>query len=641
MKRIIAILLLLGTLFMFTACPGGEQPVVPPNENPGDTPGGPENPDTPDDPNNPGGEIVPVEPTYAQTYPYEDENGVLHIRYQDTYTFKSEIREIKDVVITSKVTGTDTPDAKLLVLQSDNKSIYADGCGSATVVFRGRETKVQVDPSPINMLFVTGQSNASGDGISSDTPGYEELKKTYAQYYKRTEPTMAYFTFGDQRLSIDPAADYADLQAAENPMYSWGSDFRDYTQYVPTTLDWETASNRYGAQPQVFADVNNTSFASAGWSAALAYEWNRVTGERVWVVNVSQGGMEIQQFMPREDEYKNNEYYQAVKTFNLALETLYKEVDAGHFTLNHMAYYWFHGESNSAVSELNYTGKYAEYLGGSREYRFNTNRGCRYMTAQEYAEAFAKVHAGFMQDVVYNHNGVTKELEYCGIMTVRTKVGEKLNNYDQIGMTGARTAEYFMGASLAEGYDNVYVVSNVTENWIGKTTEEADANTEAYFLKTYGSAAKFKEIFGYDMPTTAFEVHPQVHYLMKGHNEMGMDCARNSLRIILLTNPENCYKLPNESAYSMNEEVSIVLIGEDGYSEIDGTVTLNKDGQAVLYPQITPLFRAVEGIELKLESPGYTLENYVLTKTMDGYDEVLIKLFYDGKECGSYLLTVE
>ncbi len=646
-------------VFAMTACPG-ETP------DPTPTPGPGTDPENPDDPNNPGGDIVPITPTYAKTYPYTDDEGVLHIRYQDTYTFPNDIVDIRDVVITSTVTGTETPDSQLLVKKTDKKTVYADGCGTATVVFRAnRTTKVQVDPSPINLFFVTGQSNASGDAQSNLLPGYSSH---YADDFIRSPETMAYYSFCGQYISIDIEGDKALYQQAidEDGAAIWHTadkvangtwrmpGFSDYRLNIPTTLDWETARVEMGCQPQQLTlPKGQTSFRGNGWNAALAYEWIQQTGERVWIVNASQGGMEIQQFLPSEDgSVINNEYYQAVAVFNLALETLYKEVDAGHFTLNHMAYYWFHGESNSNTVEQSR----GEYTGWDN--RFRANRGNRYLEAEEYTEYFTRMHQGFMKDVKYEHNGVTKELEFCGIMTVRTKDDENANSFAQIVMSGARASQYYMGASTEEALKNVYVVSNVTEQWLGENyTEsygadengnrikvydnpEADAAVEAYFLETYGSPEKFKEIFGYDMPTTVYEMHPGVHYLMHGHNEMGMDCARNSLRIINLTQPQNCYKL---SSYVIQENATIKLVGEDGRTNltVTGEIKMHKDTlRGVLCAQFEPLYRIVDGVEIKLLTAGFELDGFALFSNSIVNTVLAFEVYVGGELYDSYVLNV-
>lgn len=669
MKRLLAVMLLACTLFTLCACPGGD-PTVPPT--PG--PGGNDNkcPTCGNDPCTcpPEGNKCPtcgqdpcvcppptVEPVYAQTYPYTDEDGVVHIRYQDTYSFGKDIKGIEVVEITSTVTGTTEKDPNLLVKQKDGQSVYADGCGKAIVSFRaGPTVTIQVDPSPINMLFVTGQSNASGDPQSGLKDGFYEH---YSNDYIRVPETMAYLTWTGQQVSVDVEQDKKDYAEAYNSKYGslWPSTtpekitFVPYMNYITPTLDWETASVVSGPVPQQFSiPKGQTTFSLCGWNAALAYEWVKQTGERVWIVNCSQGGMEIQQFQPNASGTGTNEYYQAVAVFNAALETLYKEVDAGHFVLNHMAYYWFHGESNSNDDDAyDSEGNLKEYYGGNR-FLVAGGKGRRYLTAEEYAAYFKTMHEGFMADVKYSHNGVEKELEYCGIMTIRTKYGERQNTLDQLKLLGPRNAEYYVGATGEGSLKNVFVVSNVTERWVGsvhngETNPEADAAVEAYMLEVYGTAKRFKEIFGYDMPTTVYEMHPGVHYLMHGHNEMGMDCARNSLRIIRLLTPENCYKLPtNDPLYKMEEDVTIKLVAEDGMTELmqGDIITFDKNTlQAVICPQFVNLYQQVKGVRIEITGGQFTFNANVFTADSRGESFLQFKLFVGNELYDEYAFSVE
>lgn len=575
---------------------------------------------------------APDKITYVQTYPYTDKDGVVHIRYQDKYTFHAAISEIRDVNITSCVTGTTEKDENLLVKQADGKTVYADGCGTATVVVGGSEVKIKVDPSPINMLFTTGQSNASGDLTFADT----DTLNSYRNDFVRSPETMAYLTQTDQLVSVDPEADqklYEDhgMQIGSNRVY------KHYSEYVPTTLDWETTSTAQGCDPRVLTQAV-TSFYGAGWSASLAKEWIEQTGERVWIVNCSHGAMEIQQFLPVKDgdpTPKRNEYYQAIAVFNAALETLYKEVDAGHFTLHHIAYYWYQGEANSYDRELG--GK--EYVGGLTSFIQYYDRGCRYTTPAEYVELFTRVHTGIMENVKYDHNGVTKSLEYCGIMTIRTNEGDGVNTMDQIKMTGARTAHYYMGGSKEGVLSNVYVISNLTEQWTGESPEEADANVEAYFLEKYGSPEAFREKMGYKMPTTSYEVHPNAHYNMCGHNELGQDCAKNSLRLLNMLNPDAAYRLSYEDS---EETVEPVLTTENGYGIIRSQVKLYERKAAngatyydsVVFPTIKPLHRLASGLQVRVNTPGFTWENYVLktTTTDKSLKKVSLTVTFEGKD---------
>ena len=578
----------------------------------------------------------------AKTYPYTDEDGVLHIRYQDTYAFPSKIQEITDTRITSTVTGRDTPDPHLLLLREDGKSVYADGCGSATMHFcDGTTACVQVDPSPINLLFVTGQSNASGD------PSYYD--ESYFEHYVRSPETMAYFTFCGQQVSIDVEDDKKLYQQAidEDGCALWHTkeqvakgewempNFTDYHLNVTPTLDWETARVEKGCDPKIFS-LRGVRFSTCGWNASLAAEWIKQTGERVWLVNCSQGGMEIQQVRPSEDgSVINNEYYQAVAVFNLALETLYKEVDAGHFTLHHMAYYWFQGESNGLPYPKDICRDYYGYRN-----RFKQNRGFSYLTAPEYVAMFTKMHEGFMRDVVYDHNGVRRELEFCGIMTIRYKWNDNTDLYDQIGINSIRAAQYYIGACNEGALKNVFTASNVTEQWMGETSEDASEKVREYFLRKYGSAENVRRTLGYDIPATAKQMIPNSHYLIYGHNEMGWDCARSTLAYINRTQPWDAYAL----SYTVEEKPTIRLLGKDGLTALTDAIKLEEDGTAVVYPQVTPVYLSSVGIRLELDegyADAFAFDGYILTRRDATRDTVSFTLRYGGEVYGHYTFRVE
>ena len=373
MKRSLAILLLLCTLFALCACPGGG-PVTPP-DGPGGNDGkcptcGKDPCECPEDGvcKNCGGvgcdvcdpaDPVPIE--YVTKYPYTetDADGMItavHMTYQDTWTFPSSIRSMETVEITSFVCGTQEKDNDVLVIQPDGKTVYADGCGTVDVKFLGQYTvRVVVHPAPLNLLFVTGQSNAVADSSflpTTDPENYNKYHHTYADYYPRTKAGKAYFTWTGQGLSI-----------------ATGNGSKKPAECVPDTLDWELANRTFGwCRPDQFSlPVGQTTFSGAGWCSALANEWVAETNETVWIVNASHGGRAINTFLPSEDgTHIDNEYYQAVEVFNEALATLYREVDAGHFVLNHMAYYWYQGCADFTRTEDYYAEQLAKADSGWR-----------------------------------------------------------------------------------------------------------------------------------------------------------------------------------------------------------------------------------------------------------------------------------
>ena len=544
---------------------------------------------------------IPSTPGKVQDYPYTDEDGVIHIRYQDTYSFPKKIKDIRDVVIHSYVTGTEKKDSALF--ENKGSAVFAVATGSATVETEdGKSYRFSVDPSPISMLFVSGQSNASGDHASADAGNGR-----YNQYI-RTKDTMTYFTYTYQTLNITGASQIENPNH-NNKLYS----AQQPEDYVTPTLKWGTntrySSNIAGPHISVFDESSKiTNFQQAGWCAGLAHEWVAGTGERVWVVNASHGGHPINNFIPERmggPEPLYNDYEQAVAVFRLALKTLYHEVDAGHFSLSHMAYYWFQGESDSDSDDAYYD------------------------------EQFAKVHRGLMEDVVYDHNKLYRELEFCGLMTLRSCRDNNGNSERELYMTGPRISQYAMGGTTEGVFSNVYVISNATEEWVG-----SDENVKNYFLARYGSAEAFEKKFGYPMPNTMQEVHPQIHYFMQGQNEMGMDAGRNSILLLDKLYPDSGYHLPYTE-----EAASVKLVGVDGVTEIRSGDRVSVDmarGFGYIIPQITPITRAMEGVELRSETPGLTFEGYRLVKTSSAAPSTLkMSVWVGGEKLADYTLSVQ
>lgn len=503
-------------------------------------------------------------PTYVVKYPYTDRQGVVHITFQDTYTFKSKAVEITEQNVTSFKTGTDVKDDAVLTI--NDGSVYASGCGIAVVKLEdGSEECVVVHASPINLFFLTGQSNGSGDPPSADC--YE--KGEYQKYFVKSPETMAYYTWTGQGLSIYTAEDY-----------------------VTKSLVWGKMGVKNGCNPDVLTKENYTGgFANFSVCAGLAHEWIKQTGERIWIVNASHGGQPIHCFKPSEDgTVVDNDYYQATTVFNLALDTLYREVDAGHFTLNHMAYYWFQGEGDS------------------------TN------TYDYYYKAFAEMHEAIQDDVVYRHNGVEKRIEYCGYFTIRSGG----NSVSELYLTGPRLAQYTAANQLEGPYKNVFLATKATENWI-----ISDDNVKNYFLDVYGSNEAFKAIFGYDIPAALNTVHPQIHYRIFGQNEMGMDAARNTLKFLNYFYPERAYRL----SYALDtEKPELKLVSLDGYTELTDTLYFDAGRmEAHVIPYITPVWRTVEGLSIKVLTAGFEVDGFKITSKNQTAKELTVEIYLGDK----------
>ncbi len=569
MKRILAILCLAALLLpTLVGCPtpgdGGGTTTTTTTTTGGGNPDQPENP-TPSVSWDP----TPENLQTAKKYPYiDEETNTLYMTYQSSYTFENRISEFKDVVINSKVTGTETEDAALLVKESNNKTVTAVGTGSATVVFRASEMKVVVVPAPLNLLFVTGQSNAAAERDPTAT-----TEEDWKNLFVRSEEKKAYYSHVSAGVSI--------AEGSSNKPAS----------YIPTNLVWDTCrDNSKGNDPRILTYPKGTAKSGSGWSG-LAHVWTQETGEYVWIVNSSFGGMPIQTFQPTADgNVVDNNYYRSLASFRAALDTVYREVDAGHFTLNHMAYYWCQGESDG-----------------------------RTRSAKEYYEDFVNMHSGYMRDLVYDHDGVKKELEFCGISIVRSAYDNSGNSLSELHLTGPRLMQYFAGGVTEGVLRNVFVVSNVTERWTG-----SDQNVVDYFTETYGSAEKFLEYFGYEMPTTRSSLHPVIHYNIRGYNEITMEAGRNSLRLINLFLPENGY---DTSFDFKDEKPTVTLTDINGHTAYEEILFLDADTEsAVVYPAITPLYRTVQGLSMTTDTPGFRIDLYTIYREDPTADSIKLTI---------------
>ncbi len=489
------------------------------------------------------------------------------ISYQDIYTLDTREAEILSQIVSSTDPLTGEMDKAVIRLGEDGV-LEAVGVGSAIIKTENGHYEINVSPATINMLFLSGQSNAEGAHASTAPV----VSSDYGAYFKRSPDRMAYYTYTYHGLDVTDAE----------------STGRTPASFVVKTLQWgnETRYSSYknGPASTTLCDESST-FGSAGIGGALAAEWINQTGERVWLVNAAHGGHPIQNFLPSDYAYdpdmnievpeeRYNDYEQAVAVFNLAMLTMRNEVEAGHFVLNHMVFYWLQGESDSSTNDL------------------------------YYIEQFDRVYNSLQEDVYFEKDEFGfKGIDFGGLIAVRSCKDNSGNSQAELYMTGPRLAQYEIAASTDSRFYDVHFVSNATESWTG-----SDENVVNYFLSRYGSAENFKAIFGYDMPTTRAQLHPDIHYAIYGYNEIGTDAARNTLMILNEMGAAD-YELDYAD---LTAETDIRLVGMDGYSPLEKISIEASTNIGYVIPMVTPLYRTAEGITLASETDGYIFEDFRL-----------------------------
>lgn len=259
--------------------------------------------------------------TVAATTSKDDEKFDPHIYYDDrvdilTVTGTKSVSDvkIKDEVVTSKKTGSSDKDDHVLVLSENKKTIIATGTGTATVVADGKEYPITVSAAPISIVVITGHSLGMGSQGEARTSVVSENGQVYSTYlgHGTKDPTW----FGD---------DINDLSNA-------GAGLGYSAEYKPKNLNALTVAGN----------------GRRGVDGGLAFEWNKLTGEKIWVMNAAFGGSCINEWA------SGTEYHtRAVGMMNAGGSLLKKEVAAGHYDFKNYAVVYF-SAANFSYKKVDY-----------------------------------------------------------------------------------------------------------------------------------------------------------------------------------------------------------------------------------------------------------------------------------------------
>lgn len=468
-----------------------------------------------------------------------DPVGVIELKYDDRYTFSKSVAYIDSIKIdsTSAVTGEKD---KTVLKRVEGETFAASATGEAKVIFKdGTSTTVKVSAAPINLLIMCGQSNAEGYVGSSATSVRNERGQVYSTYAP-SAPMVS-----DKTVAKGFETDGASIYNAD----------------VFVTQSLTTTKSRVNAEISYPLDaLCEGGIGKAGMDAAIAYKWNSVTGEKVWIVNASHSGTGIRAWQPG-NEVTENEYWQAVNIVKSVQETLKSEIAAGHYTLSNMGYYWLQGCTDKHTKQATYT------------------------------DGYIAMHEGFMRDMAFDHdsNSATPEktLDFGGIILVRTSYED--NTPKDFEMNGPRLSQYYIGNTGTGSLANVYLVSNLGDVF------KSDDTVKHYFIEKYGTEENFKKESGnvsYKMPTTLKEVHPDIHYRQPGYTELGFDAAENTLRIL---------------GYIDNVKTpTLTFLGADGNPvDVSAGLTMKAGEKIMLVPTVTPT--AASGVDFKIANGNITV----------------------------------
>ena len=487
------------------------------------------------------------------------DSSMVTLKYYDDRMDVSGISvEITDpgVPTSHKVGYGVSPDAKdQAVLTLKNDTLTATGVGCAKIKLNGIEYSVTIEPAPISIFLLMGQSNMEG----SDGNAQQSVANTDGQVYA---------TYGDRtQLHASNAGDF-----------------------VPSALTGEYSNvNTNGTTNCISSYPVNMLCQSGngkqGIDSGLAYEWNQRTGKKVWVVNVASGGSTQDSWSPG-----NENYLRAVSTMKAVYKTLAAEIAAGHYTLDHLGYFWCQGESDAS------------------------------RTAEHYANTFINMHESFKADLAFDHDSdpstEKRTLEFADLVMIRaaTNVGgagyrqgeygatslEQAQSYQDLQMTGPRVAFYWMAAN--KELTDINIVSNITEKWV--TMPDGTDGVADYFKDCYDGGkvdypVQTEQASYWYSPKLPADVHPTVHYVQIGYNEIGRDAAKNACILIGETEPDSL-------------SASVDLLSWDGYTEFDTSAIPDTVGSKSLAVAVADPVYCAKNINITL-SDGLTYDHFDLT----------------------------
>ena len=469
-------------------------------------------------------------------------NADLELQYDDRYDLSEEwpdytIKNIKMQKTTSwKVSNgqkTGEMDDAVVSKISDHE-IAATGTGIAELQLENengmiKAVWVKVTPAPLTVLYLMGQSNMEGMYDSGNPE--KEFNNTVVcptgSVYSTFAPAYLPWTAGISKVKFSESC-YAD----------------NASDYVAGSLQGNTAVS---GKDLVYPLNTLTAEGSGktGPDSAMAYEWNRLTGYKVWTVNVAWSGSGIENWLP------GKVYYERAIAVGKAVKQVYEaEIAAGHYTDAGMLMFWQQGEYDQKLS------------------------------SEQYEADFRSMKSAFDREM---------KPDMWGIITVRALDGAN-SEAAELSMIGPRAAQYGIGGESSV-YKDTYVVSNVNEQWV------TNKGVSDYFKKTYEDGQFTYPMRGNadtaKLPTTVSEVHIAHHFTQIGHNENGITAIDGIYKILMNEysgNPDVVLFYDkdgqNVSGLQIRNGQSKVLVPVTDPSYLSKDISYTVEGSAVSYDSL-------------------------------------------------------
>jgi len=382
------------------------------------------------------------------------EDNTLALKYDDRKELSALLGvtpstvEITNEAVTSCQAGTTQKDSHVLIYEDG--TLYAVGCGTATLTVNGTSYTVTVSPATLSIFMVTGHSIGAGEVGN-------------AAQSVVCEAGQAYSATKGQLTSANGGLGYG-------------------------------ASARATSKLDAFAPGGG---GTKGIDSALAWQWNKLTGEKVWVLNLAISGSCLNEWQPGHTGHNSTwkyPYDSAVTAYSYAQQIVQKEIAAGHYTLGKMMIIYHNG-----ANFVNYPG----------------------WTFESVEENYKIMWESYKKDlsIDMDGDGVEETIEGIGLIPSWKPT---LNSYAY-----DKPAGYYLSASAE--YPEYFLASNATRDYL---TEESLKNFPEITYTTQSKAVYMPESVlhtsqGGTSDNSLFCSSDKAHLSQVGYNMLGIDAATN------------------------------------------------------------------------------------------------------------------
>lgn len=312
---------------------------------------------------------------------------------------------ISEQTVTSKQVAGGAPDTDVLVYDADTLTLYAAGVGTATLTIDGTDYAITVSPAPINVFFIGGHSVSAGVGGDPELSVACPAGQVYSTYES-----------------------YITAKVNEN----WGWEYNwSLSKADPEDLSQTGIGHNAENRPETIDALTAGNTGTYGSGSGIAYRWNQLTGEKVWLVNCGHGGAGLDEWWEGAVDYVHT-----VKLMKNVLTILKNEIAAGHYTFARMEMFYF------------------SCANGDQDWE-----------PREYKDAFDSMYLGFKQDICMDVDGDGTEeiIDNFGLIphwrpAGNTIVDPAFNNGQSQNYYIAASAEYpdvYLASSLCRSFDSI------------------------------------------------------------------------------------------------------------------------------------------------------------------------------------------